>query len=203
MSDFIPKKDAKLVGWAINYKTILAEKAAELGITPEQVAAQKLLCDNTINAIGAAVAAKGTYESAITHKNQTVTTDITSVRDFVKDIKRSPTYTEAIGNQLGIVGTPTTMDNNSYKSSLKPDVHPGYVALKFTKKGAEGINLYARKSGEVDWQKLGFYAHSPCIDARPLAVAAQAENREYMCIGVAKDHEIGLQSDIVSVAFAG
>ena len=203
MSDFIPKKDAKLVGWAINYKTGFAERAVELGFTPEQVAAQNLLCDNTVSAIGAAVTAKGLYESAITHKNQTVTTNITSVRDFVKDIKRSPNYTEAIGNQLGIVGTPTTLDYNSYKSSLKTEVHPGYVALKFTKKGAEGINLYARKNGDVDWQKLGFYAHSPCIDARPLAVSAQAENREYMCIGVVKDHEIGLQSDIVSVAFAG
>lgn len=203
MSDFIPKKDPELVGWATNYKTNLALRGAELGFTPEQVEAQHHLCDRTIKAIDAAVTAKSAFESAITHKNKTVTTDITAVRDFIKDIKRSPAYTEAIGNQLRIVGAPKTLDNNSYKSKLKPEVHPGYVALKFTKKGAEGINLYTRKNGEADWQKLGFYLHSPCVDSRPLAVTSQAENREYMCIGVSKDHEIGLQSDIVSVAFAG
>jgi hypothetical protein len=47
------------------------------------------------------------------------------------------------------------------------------------------------------------FAHSPCKDKRPLTDECQAENREYICIGVKKDQEIGLQSNIVSVAFAG
>ena len=99
--------------------------------------------------------------------------------------------------------TATTNSIGYYLEDLSTLSAQFSVQVKFSKKGAEGINLYSRLQGETNWNKLSFFAHSPCIDARPLTVANQAENREYMCIGVIKDKEIGLQSDIVSVAYAG
>ena len=41
------------------------------------------------------------------------------------------------------------------------------------------------------------------IDGRPLATAGVAEVREYMARGMDGDNEIGLESDIVSINFAG
>lgn len=132
-----------------------------------------------------------------------VKTETAKIRNFAKDVKRKSTYSEAVGSDLGIVGTGSSFNPATYKSALKTETHPGYLTLKFVKKGAEGINLYTRIKGQSDWKKLSFFAHSPCVDARPLAETGIAENREYMCIGVKKDAEIGLQSDIVSVTYAG
>lgn len=203
MGDFIPTADGELVNWLTNFKTKLSLRATDLGLDTTQLAAQKLACDNLLDAIGTAIDSKKTYDSAMANKKQVNRDSIKSVRNFIKNIKTSAVYTDAIGNELGIVATTNSMNKTNYKSVLKADLHPGYVLLKFTKKGAEGINLYSRIKGETDWSKIGFFGHSPCTDDRPLAVANQAENREYMCIGLVKDHEIGMQSDIVSVAFAG
>ncbi len=203
MKDFIPSSDNALVTWSANHKTKVDTQAATLGLTASEVATEKASCDAIIDAIAAVAAAKGSYESAVTHKELIVKNELANIRNFAKDVKRKTTYTNAIGSDLGIVGASTTFDANTYKSTLKIENHPGYLILKFTKKGVEGINLYSRSKGESVWTKINFFAHSPCVDARPLAVAGQAENREYMCIGVIKDAEIGLQSDIVSVAYAG
>jgi hypothetical protein len=203
MGDFIPSADGELVNWLTNYKAKLSLRATDLGLDTTQVDVQKLACDNLISAIGTAIASKKTYDSAMANKKQVNSDSVKSLRNFIKNLKTSTPYTDAVGNELGIVATTSNMNNASYKSVLKADLHPGYVLLKFTKKGAEGINLYTRIKGETDWVKIGFFGHSPCTDARPLAVTNQAENREYMCIGLVKDHEIGVQSDIVSMAFAG
>lgn len=203
MANFIPSGDGEVVNWLNNYKAKLDLKATVLGLDPAQVTAQNDACDNLIVAIGTAVASKTSYDSALSNKKQVTTDSLNIVRSFVKNLKTTTAYSDAIGNELGIIASNSSINNASYKSVLKADLHPGYVLLKFTKKGAEGINLYSRIKGEKEWSKIGFFGHSPCTDARPLSVANQAENREYMCIGLVKDHEIGMQSDIVSVAFAG
>jgi hypothetical protein len=201
--DFLPTSDNGLVTWCTSHITKVGTQTAPLNLSATIAADETASCNTIIAAINAADVAKNSYESAVTHKNTVLTTEKAKIRNFAKDVKRNGAYTDAIGSDLGIVSTSTTFDAAGYKSVIKVENHPGYVLAKFTKKGAEGINLYGRLRGETTWNKLSFFAHSPCIDARPLAVPNQAENREYMCIGVKRDAEIGLQSDIVSIAFAG
>ncbi len=45
--------------------------------------------------------------------------------------------------------------------------------------------------------------YSPYIDGRPLAQANVPETREYMLRGIMQDVEIGLDSDIQSITWAG
>jgi hypothetical protein len=203
MNDFIPSSDAELVTFCTNLKTKVTLNGPGLGLTVPEIDAVIAWCNEIIDSIGAYATAKTSYESALSNKKQVVKTKVSSIRGFAKDVKRKAAYTATIGSDLGIVGGTNAFNSATYKSSLKIDLHPGYINLKFVKKGIEGINLYSRKKGELNWEKLGFYAHSPCVDVRPLAIAGQAENREYMCVGIIKDHEIGVQSDIVSVAYAG
>lgn len=203
MKDFIPSSDNGMVSWCTNHKTKVDAQAPTLGLTVAEVTNQKASCDLITDAIATVVEAKGSYESAVANKDLVVKTETGKIRNFVKDVKRNAAYTDAIGNDLGVVGTGNLFVPATYKTALKVKSHPGYLTLKFVKKGAEGINLYTRIKGESEWKKLSFFAHSPCVDARPLTETGKAENREYMCIGVKKDAEIGLQSDIVSVAFAG
>jgi len=57
--------------------------------------------------------------------------------------------------------------------------------------------------GQTTWIKLAMDTSSPYIDGRPLAQAGVAEVREYMLRGVVNDEAIGLDSDILSIAWEG
>ncbi len=53
------------------------------------------------------------------------------------------------------------------------------------------------------WVKLDFASRRPYADKHPLAAPDTAEVRQYMAIGVLKDEEIGLMSDIIEVVYGG
>jgi hypothetical protein len=78
----------------------------------------------------------------------------------------------------------------------------GYVRLKFTKNGLDRVNIYSRLKGQPGWAFLSRDTNSPYGDHKALGNGAP-ETREYMCIGVMEDTEVGQQSDIVTVGFGG
>lgn len=57
--------------------------------------------------------------------------------------------------------------------------------------------------GQTAWTLLGMDTSSPYIDGRPLAVPTAPEVREYMLRGVISDAEVGLDSDVLSIIWAG
>ena len=201
--DYIPRQESLLVIWLQNFKAKIVLHATELGLEPAEITALIAFCDSMIAAVKDAGIAKSTYESVVKNKNTVVDGGVSALRSFVGRIKNAEEFTETIGEDLGILTSIDSKDFSVYKPSLRGEAHPGYVLIKFSKKGVDGINLYSRKKGDSEWEKLNLYMFSPCVDSRPLAIAGQAENREYMGIGVIKDHETGMQSDIISVAFAG
>ena len=203
MNDFIPSSDKDLVVWATNLRDNLEEKGAALGLTPAEIEEAKAWCDGIIKSVTLYEKSKANYESASNLKKQQLKEGLSKARKFAKDVKRKNSYTTAIGSGLGIVGTETVFNPSDYKPEITVKAFPGYVKISFVKKGVEGINLYTRKKGEAGWQKLNYFAHSPAKDTRGLETENQAEIREYMAIGVKKDQEIGNESKIVSVAFAG
>ncbi len=201
--DYIPRQESLLVIWVQNFKAKIVLHATELGLEPAEITALIAFCDSMIEAVKDAGIAKSTYESVVKNKNTVVDGGVSTLRSFVGRIKNAEEFTETIGEDLGILTSIDSKDFSVYKPSLRGVAHPGYVLIKFSKKGVDGINLYSRKKGDSEWERLNLFMFSPCADARPLAIAGHAENREYMGIGVIKDHETGMQSDIISVAFAG
>ncbi len=63
--------------------------------------------------------------------------------------------------------------------------------------------IYARRRGQAAFEKIGTDSASPYDDARPLAAPGVPEVREYLLRGMIDDREIGLDSDVVSITFAG
>ena len=95
------------------------------------------------------------------------------------------------------------MNEETVKSNLTGEAFPGYIRLKFTKKGLDGVNIYTRLKGQAPWTFLARDTNSPYDDNRPLTTPGIPETREYMCIGVISDAEVGQQSDIVSTVYGG
>ncbi len=125
------------------------------------------------------------------------------VSDDVAVIKANTNYTPALGQDFDIIGAASTFDPATYTTKISGKAFPDGVELKFSKKGASGVNFYTRMRGEASWQFLVKALTSPIIDTRALAVSGTAEVREYMAIGIKGNNEIGLESNIITVTFGG
>ncbi len=105
---------------------------------------------------------------------------LTRIFALVQIIKQQPTYTEAIGLQLGIVGSADTAENPVPTFTLK--VERGetteVVKINFRKYGRPGVAIYSRRGGGA-WELLAIDLNSPYLDERPLLVPTQPETREY------------------------
>jgi len=103
---------------------------------------------------------------------------------LIKVIKSRPGYTEAIGIDMGIVGSeepppPPAGDVPPPRitvTAISGDTFQ-YARCKFIKDGHQNVEFQGRR-GNGDWEELGLSNKSPFIDDRPLLVANQAEVRE-------------------------
>jgi hypothetical protein len=97
-------------------------------------------------------------------------------------IKSRAGYTEAIGLDLGIVGSVAPEPPPSATPRIKVAVELGAdsecARVSFYKDGHQGIILETRRGGAA-WEQLTIVTKSPYLDERPLLVPTQAEIREY------------------------
>jgi hypothetical protein len=112
-------------------------------------------------------------------------------------------YTEAIGEDLRIVGDESSFDENTFKPTLKGTATPDGAKLVFGKDETDGVNIYTRNKGAAEFIFLARDTESPYIDTRPLANPAVPEVREFRCRAVLHDVEIAVWSDTVSVTVGG
>lgn len=147
-------------------------------------------------------------------------------RTLVSQIKVNSNYSKAIGEDLGIHIADTSFDPENYKPKGTAKAVLNVVTIKFVKVGVDGMAIYSRvlaakaaaraaatdgtntsapvaAEGINEFKKIDVDYRSPYVDNRPLAVAGQAETREYYLRGILKDVEIGVPSDVIKVVVGG
>lgn len=199
-NDYLPKSDGALVLWLNTFKTKIAVHGATLGLLPADITALIAKCAGIVTSIENAEAKKNEQQNAVTAKDDLKKEDLPIIRNEIKRMKTHGGFTNGIGQELGIIGSD---DAEPIKPSIKAKARANDVEISFTKKGFDGVNVYTRLKGVAAWTFLARDTNSPYNDNRPLAVAGTPETREYMCIGVLNDEEVGEASDIVSVVYGG
>lgn len=202
-NSFLPRKDSELLAWLNNYKTKITTHASTLGVSAALLTQEKAWCDAMIAAINLIETKKQELKSAVAGKETALQTQVGALRVEIARHKLNASYTTAIGQDLGIIGTHIDFDAATYKAQITVEIFGGFVRVKFTKRGADGINLYHRRKGTADWLFLARDTKSPYDDHIVLQTANQPEHWEYRAFGVLDDAEIGLASDIVEVVFGG
>ena len=203
MADFLPKKDAKLVSWLVNFKAKITNLAATFNLSAEKVAQLLAGCDAVITQIQEVEQAKAALTAKTAQKEAVKKTNLGTLRTELNTLKVHPAMSAAVAADLQIVATPESFDEEAYQPEITVDVFSGYVRIKFMKRGVDGVKIYVRLKGQTGWRLLSFDTNSTYDDYTPLATPGVAEVREYQAFGVLADVQIGQPSAIVSVTFGG
>jgi len=202
-TNFIPRPRGEYRDWLQNLSDKIATIGPTLGLAPADVTAIQTTCAGQIARIDALTPAETTLQGLQeAEADGRVQTDAT-LREEIADWKRLDTWTNQIAADLNVISPTTAFDPDTYKPEFKLGLVAGEIRLDWKKKGADGVAIYARLAGQTTWTRIGIDTSSPYIDGRPLAQAGVPETREYMLRGMLKDEEIGLDSDIGRIAWAG
>ena len=104
---------------------------------------------------------------------------LTRIFTMVARIKKDPAYTEAMGTDLGIVGSEESSHAVPKFTAVVQRIGDlQVVRIGFFKYGHEGVFIECRRGGG-DWEFLSIDTESPYTDERPLLVPTAPEVREY------------------------
>jgi hypothetical protein len=201
--DYLPKTRSEYLRWHDRFLAGLLEVLADLGLT----AADKkpVADDNAALHADAAEADRtaGLAKAATAKLSQTLAASHQNARKLVRRIKDLPAYTDALGQQLSIIGEETVTDLSGAKPTLTATAQRGgVVVLDFPKGDSEGVNIYSQREGDSAFGFLARDTQSPYVDNRPLLAAGKPEIRKYKAVYVLGDDEVGLPSDEVSATAA-
>jgi hypothetical protein len=199
--DAVPKTQDGYVKWHDTLK-------AGVTITTPGATAQDVAMLATDNAalhakMTTANTADNAGKAAHTDLNVSIASSQKNARALAQRIKKSTTYTTAIGDTLGIEGPQDSVDMSQQKPTL--DASPelgGVVESGFNKMDAEGVHIYGMRDGEAGFTLLASETHSPYVDNRPLLTAGKPETRQYKAMFFLGKSEIGLPSDVVPATAA-
>jgi|GEM_PF-429795 len=239
-SFYLPNGDREKVAWYKNFKTIFASIAASLGFTPEEVTA---IINDYIALeyiIGVLDIFKGEMQERTRYKDLLFDGDATQnlgsfptipdlpvaptavsagvfkrVAKTVQRIKTHPNYNEAMGKNLGIIGSEKTIDLDTIKPSVSvKSITSESISLDFVKGSMESVAIFAGTpyhipaeagstpevdtEAELDWVEIARVNHSPFIDTRYNSTN-KPETRYYKMRYVKKDALVGQESDIIRV----
>jgi hypothetical protein len=199
---FFPKAITLLSAWAHNYKTKIVIYASALEISDEELATEIAICDKIIDSINDVIGLKAGFKSGVNNRNDIINVDGTNLRLDIKRHKSAAGYTDAIGLALGIIGTDTEFDPNTYKPVITVEPFGNLVNIRFTKNGVNGINIYTRKKGDTNFKLLSRATKSPFKYQPAIDDSGKPIQWEFIAFGVIRDEEIGLPSDSVTFVFS-
>ncbi len=193
--DYYPHSEATIVQWNENFKTQLASIGASLGFTTEEVDAIIATCTNMDSSISNVETLKAQLKEQTAEKNTTLDSGKESVRSFVKRIKASPTYTEAQGKLLGIVGDGTSFDPTTQMPEIKLSKTGVGYNFSFSLHGYfDAVAVFRKMPNEEVYTQVGIDMKSPYSITSPTVSGC-----EYYFQYLKNDNLIGLKSDIIVI----
>ena len=202
-TDYIPANDDAFRAWVVGFLAKLGTQGAAIGITTGE---QSTLTSSGSAAIGGIDNLKlkeNEYDSALANRKGLRSQFLALLRPIVRRAKTSVTYTETVGEALGIVSPDTPIDPATIQPEITVAAQMSEVHVRINRKGAESVALFVRTLGQVSWTYLARATRSTYLDTRPLSQPGVPEIREYMAQGYIGDTAVGLVSQSKMVIFTG
>ncbi|MFA4839561.1 MAG: hypothetical protein WC703_08810 [Candidatus Neomarinimicrobiota bacterium] len=193
--EYLPRSEAQLTFWCDGFKVQFPAHAAELGFSESDITTITGACTGINTSISDVNTAKIVFEEKVSQKNKTVELNTAMIREMVRRIKVSPTYTEALGKLLGIVGEGSTFD---------PTTAVPYVTLMKSATGWDfkfnlmnffsAVAVFRRNPGEATFTQVDVDLKSPYSITSPIVSGV-----EYYFQFMKHDKLMGQPSDIIVV----
>ena len=117
-------------------------------------------------------------------------------------IKKHPAYTDAIGQDLGIVGADQTIDPTTMKPVLDLSLQAGHPNVGWTKSGMDSIEIWAdRGTGTFVFMTIDTSPNS--LDTFALPAPGASAVWKYKAIYRLNDEQVGSWSDVATIGVMG
>jgi hypothetical protein len=123
-------------------------------------------------------------------------------RQIAKRIKGSKNFTDAIGNDLGIMSINSVIDLNLMRPALTLSLIAGQPLITWKKDGMDGIEIF-KKNAEGEWSMLVFDSRPNHLDTSPLPTLGVSVQWSYKAIYRFQDKRVGSWSNEVSITVTG
>jgi len=195
--DFVESRDGDLDGQEEVFITNLPIHAPTVGIDPLEVTSVVTILGNHRTTFAEMLSKKAASKAAVADNKLKKKLAVGEFRRIAQKIKASTGYTEAIGDELRIIGPEVVMPPlEEMKPTLKGEVSGGIVEIKWDKQGMEAIAAYCKRGSEVSFSFFEKDVESPLKDDRPKLDPSAPEERNYYAYYVDDDENIGQQSDL-------
>ena len=121
---------------------------------------------------------------------------------LVARIKSHPGYTNAIGQDLDIIGAEQTVDTTNAKPVLKLELSAGHPDVKWTKGALDALEIWVDR-GNGTSVFLAIDTIPDYLDTAPLPAPGASALWRYKAIYRLNDTQVGQWSDVVSIAVQG
>lgn len=126
---------------------------------------------------------------------------IPRVTALIARIKTARNYTEAIGQDLNIVGSTQIIDPNSWKPIIDITIKAGRPVIQWTKGDADSIEIWADRGDDKGLSFHTITTDPNFIDSSP--TPGNSALWKYKAIYRLRDEQVGSWSDVISIAIGG
>jgi hypothetical protein len=117
-------------------------------------------------------------------------------------IKKHPAYTEAMGQDLGIIGAEQTIDPTVMKPVLELTLQAGHPNVGWTKSGMDGIEIWVDR-GTGTFAFLTIDTVPDYLDTYALPAYGASAVWKYKAIYRLNDEQVGSWSDVATIVVMG
>ena len=121
------------------------------------------------------------------------------ISKLVKRIKASTSYTEAMGNDLGIIAPVQTFDANTMQPELKVTLDGDRPHIKCSKGYSDAIDLYVDRKDGAGFVLIGRLTKPDYIDIVSLSANVSLAEWDYKARYVIANDVVGLMSAVTSI----
>jgi len=222
--NFIPNSDSDKGIWMNNFKLKIAVHGSTLGLTAAEITNLQKDADMFLYVLNMHEAYKQTVNNISAYKNllkhaigqqhlgalpvapvlPTAPAIVAEgvfdrISNVVKRAKAHANYTDAIGNDLGIIAATQTIDVNAMQPDLKITIDAGRPHIKCSKGYADAIDLYVDRNDGAGFVLIGRLLKLDYIDVVSLPANMALAEWHYKAMYVIGNGNVGLMSPVVSV----
>ena len=118
-------------------------------------------------------------------------------------IKAHKNYTQAIGQDLWLIGPTQVIDPSTWKPILKIQIKAAHPVILWTKGKASAIEIWVDRGDGNGFASLTINTEPPTNDNTPLPAAGASALWKYKAVYLLHDEQVGQWSDVVSVTVGG